>query len=76
MNLFMIMESFSATSINDDIGIVLILATPVLIVLAIVLFIAGVLNKEKKPKIFKIAGIIFLAAGISGIVGLGQCGWY
>ena len=51
MNLFMIMESFSATSINDDIGIVLILATPVLIVLAIVLFIAGVLNKEKKPKI-------------------------
>lgn len=76
MSLLIIIESFSALSTNDDIGIVLLLATPILLVLALVLFIVGVLNKEKKPKIFKIAGITFLAAGISGIVGLGQCGWY
>lgn len=76
MNLFITLESFSATSINEDIGIVLILATPVLLILAFILFIVGVLNKEKKPKIFKVAGIVFLAAGISGLVGLGQCGWY
>ena len=39
-------------------------------------FIAGIVNKSKKPKIFKIAAIAFVAAGISAIVGLGQCGWY
>ena len=73
---FLTMEFSGATSTSDDIGIVLLLATPVLLVLAFVLFIAGILNKSKKTKIFKIAAIVFLAAGISAIVGLGQCGWY
>lgn len=73
---FMIIESFGSTSTSDDVGLVLLLATPVLLILAFVLFIAGILNKSKKPKIFKIAAIAFVAAGISALVGLGQCGWY
>ncbi len=72
----MIFESLGSSNINNDIGIILLLATPVLLVVTLVLFIAGIVSKEKKPKLFKAAGIALLTAGISAIVGLGQCGWY
>ena len=76
MSYFLIIKFTGANSTSDDIGIVLLMATPVLLILAFVLFLAGIVNKDKKPKLFKIAGITFLVAGISAIVGLGQCGWF
>lgn len=69
-------EFTRSTSIGDEVGIALLLATPVLLVLAFVLLIAGIVNKNKNPKLFKVAAIAFIAAGISAIVGLGQCGWF
>lgn len=76
MSYFLIIASFGSSNTSDNIGIVLLMATPVLLLLGLILFIAGIVNKKKKPKIFKIAAIAFIAAGISALVGLGQCGWY
>jgi len=73
---YFIIESFGSTNTGDDIGLVLLMVVPVLLVIGFILFIVGILNKQKKPKIFKTAALFILAAGVSAIIGLGQCGWY
>ena len=76
MNYFGIIEATFSTSTQDDIGILLLLATPVLLLIALILFIVGIAKKEEKAKMYKKAVITFIAAGITALVGLGSCGWF
>lgn len=50
MNYFIFIESFGSSSTQDDIGIVLLLAVPILLLIAL---IVGIAKKNQKAKMIK-----------------------
>ena len=76
MNYMIFIESFSKTSFQDDVGIVLILATPIILLVAFIFLILGFAKKSNKAKMFRVAVISFIVSGVTALVGMGTCGWF
>ena len=67
MNYLMFLEANIPSTLPGNLGIISLLAVPVLLLLAIILAIV------KKKKWAKKA---LIGAGICALVGVGFCGWY
>lgn len=76
MSYLLFIESFGSSNIGDDIGIVLLMATPVLFLIALIFLIVSIARKIEKTKMAKRAVIFFIASGVTALVGLGSCGWF